>query len=188
MDTTDPARFAPQKKHEGKAAMARMVRKKKPSGAKQDGPYLAAAVLCERVIRDEDKSLTVVRIIDRVTFQVPAGILSSGVFSLGAALFQACMFVMFRSGNAKGKRKLILRAFAPDGNKFMEDLTVQVIFDGKGETNTVAQIQIGTQFRMEGLHWFHLFLDDRPLTRIPLRVAIQHQTTSASPGPVAKKR
>jgi hypothetical protein len=177
MDTARIVRFALREKQEGKADMAK---KKRLSATKQVGPYLATAVLCEKVIKEEDGVFSIVRIIDRITFQLPAGLLSSGVFSLGAALYQACLFVTFKTGYAKGKRALSLKAFSPDGSKLMEDLTLSIQFDGKGETGAAANIQIGVQFRMEGLHWFHLFLDGQQITRIPLQVITQQQATSGS--------
>ena len=157
-----------------------MAKRKKPSGAKQDGPYLATAVLCEKVIQEEDKVFTIVRIIDQVTFQLPEGILSKAAFNLGAGLFQASAFIMFKSGSARGKRTLTVRALSPDGSKLLDDLKTPVVFDGKGVTSTAAKIQMGLQFRMEGIHWFHVFLEDKPITRIPLKVILQQQTTSGS--------
>jgi hypothetical protein len=40
--------------------------------ATSDGPYLAAAFLCEKVLQEKDEAVSIIRIIDRVTLTVPA--------------------------------------------------------------------------------------------------------------------
>ena len=34
-----------------------------------DGPYLAAAFLCEKVLQEKDEAVSIIRIIDRVTLE-----------------------------------------------------------------------------------------------------------------------
>jgi hypothetical protein len=166
-------------------------KKKKPSKKGYGGPYFLAALLCERVVEEKDGTLSIIRIIDKVTFQVPEVPqipqvpVSSGLM-LGGIGFQMWAVIIFKSGSFKGKQTLTIKGVSPDGSKLFDDITVQLVFDGKGESGNYGKIQISLLFRMEGLHWFNLLIDGKPVTRIPFRVILEKVTFGSSQAPAVK--
>jgi hypothetical protein len=165
-----------------------VAEKKKKLASRNGGPYLQAALLCERILRETDGSITIVRIIDRVTFQVP-DVPLPGTALFGGLGYQLWAFLSFKTGSARGKKDLRIKSFSPDGSKAMDDLVLPLEFDGEGESGAIATIQMNVLFRTAGIHWFRVFLDGRLITHVPLRVVIQ-KVTSGSPLPsvnIAKK-
>jgi len=127
-------------------------------------PYISAALLAETIIEDKSGSITVVRIADRVEYQVqglPAGykpvINIKGLLSL-------------KSGPAKGEFKLRISIVRPNGEQQGNALVLPdfVLRGGDHGQNFILNFGIGVQ--EEGLHWFDVYLDEVLLTRIPLMI------------------
>jgi uncharacterized protein DUF6941 len=162
-----------------------VARKKKKPISKEYGPYLLVAVICERVMKEEDGAITLIRIVDQVTFQVPdTAFVSPALF--GGIPYQIWMFVSFKAGSAKGQRVVTITSASPDGSTLTHDVTQAITFDGKGETGNFLSVQMSLLFRMEGLHWFHVYMDNKPITSVPFRVFLR-KVTSGSHVTSAKK-
>ena len=131
------------------------------------GPYLAAAFLCETVLQEQDGRNSIIRIIDRVNRQAigtdPPEKMAPFDYSLD-------LYISFKRGSARGPMMMKVRLEKPDGTSdqiFARELT----FEGDAErgVNHVAHLRLG--LGMTGLYWFDVILEDRRVTRIPLRVA-----------------
>lgn len=133
-----------------------------------DGPYLIAAVICEKVLQEKDETISIIRMIDRVTLTAPA---SASPETLPPIPLNLNAFISFKSGSARGRHTVKFRTETPSGIKSPEQL-LPVLFEGEDRgANLILNLNIVID--QEGVYWFDVFLEDRLLTRIPLRVLYQ---------------
>jgi hypothetical protein len=132
------------------------------------GPYLAAALLCEKVLHEKDEVISIIRMIDRFTVTI-AGPLTPNALPQMTLNFTA--FLSFRAGKAKGRHTVKWIVETPLGIKLPEQ-PFPVLFEGedRGINLTLA---LNLQIDQEGLYWFHIFLEDQFMTKIPLRIFYQ---------------
>lgn len=64
----------------------------------EDGPYLTAALLCEKVLQEKDETVSVIRMLDRITLTVPASLSPETLPPLPLNLM---LFLSFKSGSAR---------------------------------------------------------------------------------------
>ncbi len=133
-----------------------------------NGPYLAAAFLCEKILQEKDEIVSIIRIVDRVTVTVPD---VTSPETLPPVPLSLSAFISLKSGNAKGRHTIKWTAETPSGIKLPEQL-LPALFEGedKGVNLILALNMIIDQ---EGVYWFDVLLEDQLLTRIPLRVLYQ---------------
>src|SRR4051794_21648232 len=75
------------------------------------GPFLSIAALCEAVVREENGTLTLVRVIDQVTITVPQALLERQQ----PVPFTAFLVVSFRAGFFEGPATLAIGSVGPPG-------------------------------------------------------------------------
>lgn len=87
------------------------------------------------------------------------------------------LVILLKSGEARGRNTLKILPELPAGQSDPA-LPLDVYFEGeeKGQ-NIILDLQFN--FRFEGLHWFHIFLDEEELTALPIRVKYQRVMTRA---------
>lgn len=143
------------------------------------GPYLQAALICEKVLQEQDGVLSVIRVVDRHTAtvlgpEVPA--------DMPPVAVNATVLVILKQGDAIGRYAIKLRPEAPSGQQ-LPTLEVPVQFvEGAGEQGVNIVIPMNLQLQEEGLYWFDVIWSDPRggaeeglLTRVPLRVMYQPQ-------------
>jgi len=140
-------------------------------------PLLAAAVLCDKVLREEDNVVSLVRLIDVFNISGTASTLPPGMARL-------VLFVMFRSGEALGVRRLRIVAKSPTGDILSQDER-KMEFKGD-EHGAVAAIDLKMGITQTGLYWFDVTLNDNLMTRIPLRV--RYEQVPAKPSARSRRR
>ena len=135
------------------------------------GPYLAAAFLCETVLQEQDGRHSIIRISDRVNRQA---IGSDPPETMEPFDYSLDLYLSFKAGAARGPMMLRVRLEKPDGASD-QVFARELYFEGDDErgVNQVAHLRLG--LGMTGLHWFDVILDDRRVTRIPLRVAYSRE-------------
>ncbi len=134
-----------------------------------EGPYLTMAVLCEKVLREQDGVLSVIRIIDRLTHTVIGSSLPDTLPPFDHQLVAA---LSFKSGQARGRAIVRVVIEQPSGMRLPQEIVQHVHFEGAERgINVLADLSL--RLSQEGLYWFDVFLDDRLFTRIPLRVVYQ---------------
>lgn len=132
------------------------------------GPYLIAAILCEKVLQEKDETVSIIRMIDRITLTVPASISPETLPPLPLNL---TLFLAFKSGNARGRNTIKLRIESPSGIRLPEQL-VPILFEGE-ERGANLILGLNMVVDQEGVYWFDIFLEEDRITRIPLRVLYQ---------------
>ena len=135
-------------------------------GPEVGGPYLAAAVFCEKVLQERDGVASLIRIIDRTT--VTLG--KDAPPDLPVTL-EPMLFLSFKSGFAKEKMPVVIRPLSPAGQS-LPAVTTDVLFEGDDRgVNLVVQMKL--EAKEEGLYWFDVTVEGRLVTRVPYRVLYQ---------------
>jgi len=144
-----------------------------------EGPFLQAALVCERVLTEQDGVLSLIRVVDRF-FQ--REINTADPEQMPPFTVNATIAIMLKAGAARGRQTLRLRPEVPAGIRLPE-VSAPVFFEGE-ERGVNLLLPMQFQAAQEGLYWFDVILEDRLLTRIPLRVVYQPTpTTGSSAGP-----
>jgi len=127
-------------------------------------PYVAAALICEKVLREETGVASLIRIVD--VFTVPPQPQLPPDTKSGLPL---TAFVALKSGSVTGKHPVFLRLHLPSGEtKSVPELTEEF----RGDEHGVSYVfQIVLEVKEYGLYWFDVVWDDQTvLTRIPFRL------------------
>jgi Family of unknown function (DUF6941) len=148
------------------------------------GPYLGAAVLCERAIQEPDGVLTLVRVVDKITGTVVAPLgLEPG--QMPPFMVSLTLVIMLRAGEARGNYVVKVRPEDPTGEQLTPtEVPVSLRGDDDGAGfNILLNLNFGVQH--EGLHWFDVLLGEELLTRVPLHIEYQLAQAPQPPGPPA---
>ena len=136
------------------------------------GPFLCAAIFCEKVLEETDGVNSVVRIIDRFTFR-------GNQEDMPVSTIEITAFVLLKAGEFRGPADLSLEPESPSGRKFPK-LSIQVNFEGDGDRGVTVKVPIRFATKEAGLYWFNLMRDQELITRMPLRLVYQRNPVSGS--------
>lgn len=135
------------------------------AGTGSNGPHLVAALICERVMVEQDGVKTAFRIVDRITHTKIGPNPPEKMPPFNATL---AMLVKLKSGDYRGSRDLVIRLSKPDG-VMLTPVSQRVQFEGSDQgIDFMGNVQL--RFEQEGIYWFDIFLDDELLTRTPVRI------------------
>lgn len=141
------------------------------TASKKGQPYISAALLCEKVLHEQDGTISAIRIVDRVTVQIAAK--AKGKVKPTVKL---AVLIAFKSGPSKGKYILKIVPRTPSGRKMAVKRTdVQgefkfpLVFE-REEHGSTTVINLVVDVSEEGVYWFDVYLGRRVITRIPLTV------------------
>jgi len=137
----------------------------KPSQEPIFRPHLAIAVFCEKVLKEADGVLSLIRVVDR--FRVPG---TSPEMQKSSIRFT--MVIMFRSGFIRGKTNISVTPYSPS-KKELPGTNLPVLFEGDDERGVVIAAEINFAVEEEGLYWFDLAVMGEVVTRMPLRIEYQ---------------
>ncbi len=138
------------------------------------GPYLIAAVICEKVLQEKDETLSIIRMIDRFIVTVSA---HGSPESLPPIPFNFAVLISLKSGKARGRNTVKLRIESPSGLKLPDQL-LPVLFEGEDRgVNLILNLNLVID--QEGVYWFDVLLEEQLLTRMPLRTVYQRIGTSS---------
>ena len=152
------------------------------SSSYQGGPYLQAALFCERVLTEKDNVHTLVRVIDRLHLQGFGPDASDQMPELQTSLTLA---LMVKSGEARGTTPIRITMTRPSG------LTDQnAVWEGtvplEGGTRGHSLIaQLGLKLAEPGPYWFNVYIGDGIATKIPLEVIYTFMRTAQQPPPLS---
>jgi hypothetical protein len=129
------------------------------------GRYISVAVFCEKVLREGDGGLSLIRIFDRYSVPAPSPQTPPANIPLNVV-------VLLRSGMFRGPATLKIRPVSPSEQQ-LSTLEFPVNFEGDNERGAAIILNMGFAPPEQGLYWFDIILDDELITRIPLRVLFQ---------------
>lgn len=151
----------------------------RPPEAPPTGPYLQAALLCEKVLNERDGVLSFIRVVDRIMISavgpdVPAEMPPTAV--------NLTMVIVLKSGEARGSHPVRISFEAPSGQQF-GDHQVPVLLEGDADRGHNMLINLAFQAEQQGVYWFNVYFGDNDvlLTRTPLRIVYQPQRLGSGP-------
>lgn len=137
----------------------------------EQGPYLKTAVFCEHVLREVDGVPSLIRIVDRITHtrtgpDAPA--------EMPPVSYNLRVFISLTSGEARGSHEVKIELEEPSGLR-KPSMSSTVLFEGEDKGVNLV-LNIAATFEYQGLYWFNVYLDDKLLTKMPLRVIYSRVT------------
>jgi hypothetical protein len=134
------------------------------------GPFVNAALICEKVLQERDGVLTAVRIIDRFTITAVASA-AEPLDNIPLSVLNFSFLLVLKSGVFKGTAPVTIRVNSPS-EQVVAQSTADVFFEGEERgVNIVSQMQFPVQ--EEGLYWLDVICLEQLMTRVPLRVFYQ---------------
>jgi hypothetical protein len=123
-------------------------------------PHVAVATICERVLR-EGQTPTLIRLIDTFNIASDSEEMPPGVLSF-------VVFVMLKSGPARGDRRIRITGKAPSGQIVLDEER-EVNFAGE-EAGAVIEANVNLAVRETGLYWFDVSVGSEIASRIPMKI------------------
>lgn len=140
----------------------------------EQGPYLKTAVFCEHVLRETDGVPSLIRIIDRITHTRTG---PDAPIEMPPVSYNLTAFISFTSGQARGSHEVKVELEEPSG--LTKALTTSlVLFEGEDKGINLV-LNMASTFQYSGLYWFNVYLGDKLLTKMPLRVIYSRVTHGA---------
>lgn len=131
------------------------------------GPYLSIACFCDKVLREADGVLSLIRIVDR--WQV-----AGSTPTMTPTTIQGTLVVILKSGIMRASAHLTVTPISPTSER-NDPIVTPLIFEGDDERGSGLVIQIAFPVKESGLYWFEVALtaqggQPQVLTFIPMRV------------------
>ena len=135
----------------------------------ENGPYLQAAFFCERLLEESDGVFSAIRMVDTVTLQG-----SESDPGADSATIDLTLFIAFKAGKARGSHELTVVKEDPSRQPAdaEERHTQPLVFYGTEDQGVTVIMPVAMTAGEAGLYWFTIFLGDRLMTRVPLRVDV----------------
>ena len=143
-----------------------------------DGPFLTAALMCERLLTEEGGVHSLIRVVDRVT-QTASG--PEPPEEMTAFNHQMTLFVAFKSGSARGPMELTIRVQKPSGVS-SPAIRRTLNFEGDDDRGINAITVLNMKIDIAGTWWIHVMLDGVEVSRVPLRVIYERRPTPEPTG------
>jgi hypothetical protein len=142
------------------------------------GPYLSAALLCERVLEEKDGVKSAIRIIDRIT-RTQIG--PNPSMDMEPFDYNVTLLIKFKSGWARGVYPVKIQIAKPSG-ELVPEITNSVLFEGEEDRGIDIVGNIVIKLDQTGIYWIHVYLNDLKITQIPLRVTYMPQVRQVRGG------
>ena len=139
------------------------------------GPYVQVATFCERILREADGVLSLIRVVDIITHPEHG---PSPPEEMPEFHFPLFLVITLKSGTARGRHNVTIIPEQPSG-ELLPPITVSVLLEGEGKGVNISS-RIDFPYKMEGLHWFNVQFDGQIITRLPLEVRYSRMVTASS--------
>lgn len=142
-----------------------MATSKEGANPFEQGPYVQVAAFCERVLREADGVLSLIRVVDVVTHTERG---PNPPRDMPEMRYPLNLVISLKPGRSRGRHDLTIIPEKPSGETLPSaSMSVQMEGDARG-VNVISTIDI--PYSMEGLYWFRVNFDDQLLTRLPLQI------------------
>ena len=136
------------------------------------GPFICAALFCEKILKETDGVLTAVRIIDRF-------IVRGESEEMGKKTILFTILISMKSGDFRGRAEITLQPFKPSG-KELPKISFPVNFEGDSDRGVGIAVPTRIDVDEDGVYWFKVKCGDELITRMPLRILYQRVPTTGS--------
>ena len=130
------------------------------------GPFIRAALFCERVLIERDNVKSLIRMIDQVTHTAVG---PDAPETLQNFSYSFSVFISLKAGAALGRSDYVIRMVPPSGIP-REVAKGSLNFPGAPNQGVDLMSNLQIVFEHEGVYWFDFELDGRVLTRMPLQI------------------
>lgn len=130
------------------------------------GPYLSAALLCEKVLEEKDGVKSAIRIIDRIT-RTAVG--PNPPLEMEPFQYNVILLLKFKSGWARGVHAIKIQPVKPSG-ELMPEIVNSALFEGEEDRGVDIVGNVVFMLDQTGIYWIHIYVNDVKVTQIPLRV------------------
>jgi len=139
------------------------------------GPYVQIAAFCERVLREADGVLSLIRVVDIITHPERG---PSPPVEMPEFRFPLFLVITLKSGTARGRHEITIIPEQPSGET-LQPITLSINMEGEGKGMNITS-RIDLPYKMEGLYWFNVQFDGQIITRLPLEVRYSRMVTGPS--------
>ncbi len=129
------------------------------------GPYLSVAAFCEQVIEDKSGSLSLIRIVDRLSVTAQG---LDAPEEMPASNFNWTFVLALKSGEARGSHEIKVVPELPSGETLPPSILSIHLEGGNRGANLISKFDM--PLTMPGVYWFKIYLGGEFLTRMPLEV------------------
>jgi hypothetical protein len=136
------------------------------------GPYVVAALFCEKALRESDGVMSLIRIVDR--WQI-----SGNTDQMQMSVVQTTLVIIFKSGMHRGSSSVVVKPITPSKNR-LPVMTFPVLFEGDDDRGVGVVAAMGFPVSEEGVYWFEIEVEGQLMTRTPFRV-VYHKAIQPSP-------
>jgi len=126
------------------------------------GPYLVIAAFCEKLLREQDGVISLIRLVDRWQIIGPEE-------QMPPAFIPLNLVVIFRSGAFRGPAQLTISPITPSGNP-MPPINASVYFEGDDDRGAAVATPLAIPVTEPGVYWFELKLLGQAVTQLSMRV------------------
>ena len=141
----------------------------------EQGPYVQIAAFCERMLREADGVISLIRIVDTITHTERG---HDPPQEMPELRYPLTLVITLKSGSARGRHEVTITPELPSGET-LPSTTVTVQMEGEGRGNNIAS-RIDIPYTLEGLYWFNVKFDDNLITRLPLEVRYSRLATGST--------
>jgi len=142
----------------------------------ETGPYIQVAAFCDQVLEDKTNVLSLIRVIDTLTHTESR---PDAPEEMPPVTHPLKLVIMLKSGAARGRHELRIVPELPSGET-LPPFTTSVHLAGEERgANIIANMPF--TFKMEGLYWFHVYLNDVLFTKLPFRMLYRRLMTAQAP-------
>lgn len=128
-------------------------------------PLVTAALICEKVIVENDGVPTIIRVIDKHAFFAPQGLKVDADL---AAVIKVTAFFAVKAGDLRGEQEFSLSVRKASGERVSIPSTWKVVFDREeGGGNLILSLHVPAE---EGVNYVDLFWKDELLATSPFRL------------------
>ena len=147
--------------------------------APPQGPFVQAALFAEIILEDKTGTMSIIRMIDRVTHTVAGADPPEDMPPFTRKLQTV---VSLKAGKARGRQNFTMTMEMPDGKR-KEVAQGTFHFEGGPGQGVNLLFNLNVTFGLEGLYWFDFALAGQLLTRMPFEVRYNRLTSAGAPPP-----
>ncbi len=155
---------------------------KRGNQGERGGPFLVAALICEKVLIERDGVKSAIRIIDRLIKTATGPDAPAQMTPIG---YEGTLLITLKPGTVRGEHTIRLTLLKPSGDK-EPPFQRKVVFEGEDDLGMDILVNLRLKFESEGLYWIEIYFNDDLLTKVPLRVIYERRTEPA-PSPGSRK-
>lgn len=136
-------------------------------------PYLMAALICDDVLEEKDRRLTILRLVTDVTIQVES---TTPLPKMPTLRIPLTVVTSFNAGGKPGAYEVRLKVINPAGEDRLGPPSTMELAHDHFSMNLITKLQLDV--KAVGVYWIGVLLDGREVTRIPLDVHYASKQTA----------